>query len=296
MKKFLGYLCVLGVLVNIFTFPVYASNMNVELQENELGYLANEMLEMVNATYRQEYGGKVARAEDIDFTKAYKVYVDVDIFEESQISETKLESMLAEAPEVWCVPVYYGDVTAMVEVSRGLPLNEKNAHLLTEEEKQEILINENQWQISRYMFYEGEIDFKQSIENTLNTNSISSMNSKYVLLGGVPGVQDIIAVIVENNYVTKVMLPDNNDIASESTMFSQATKKNRIYSYSEFKSLVQQINGNDDLMTENSSTGSKVYHQENTACYAFILIICGIIFVFGWGMALYLYKKDKRNA
>ena len=54
---------------------------------------------------RQVYDGEPAEEKDIDFSKAYKTYVDLDIFQKEKLSEEELEKMIQESPVVWTVPV-----------------------------------------------------------------------------------------------------------------------------------------------------------------------------------------------
>ena len=112
------------------------------------------------------YDGEPAEEKDIDFSKAYKTYVDLDIFQKEKLSEEELEKMIQESPVVWTVPVYYDEATCLVEVSKGLPLDKENEDDLTEEQKEQIINAEGKWTVVSCSFEDGHVDRLEAVSYT----------------------------------------------------------------------------------------------------------------------------------
>ena len=145
MKKIISVI-IAAVLTCSFTMLCQASDMyDKQAGLEEIEKLSSEILEFVNNGYRGVYDGEPAGEKDIDFSKAYKTYVDLDIFQKEKLSEEELEKMIQESPVVWTVPVYYDEATCLVEISKGLPLDKENEEGLTEEQKEQIINAEGKW-------------------------------------------------------------------------------------------------------------------------------------------------------
>ena len=290
MRKMLSCLCIVSLLIQIFTLSVSARGNDKE-QIKELKGLTDEILETVNASYGMKYNSKCAGAEDVDFEKAYKVYVDINLFQDSEVTEAELESMLIDAPEVWCVPIYYSDVTAIVEISKGLPLNPEAESILTPEQKQEIIDNEGQWIVSRYTFYEGTLDYKQNIKDILSESKVSVDLNKCVLLGGIPGIQKVVVAVIEDGYLTKMLLPGSTSTVPTQTKATSGLNENQVYSYSDFRNLVVK----EGSVLKDATSGMSGFGgvDDNNVLIYQVALIGGVILILG--VILYFRKRKGRE-
>ena len=243
MKKIISVI-VVAVLTCSFTMLCQASDMyDKQAGLEEIEKLSSEILEFVNSGYRGVYDGEPAEEKDIDFSKAYKTYVDLDIFQKEKLSEEELEKMIQESPVVWTVPVYYDEATCLVEVSKGLPLDKENEEGLTEEQKEQIINAEGKWTVVSCSFEDGHVDRLEEISSTLKENHMAE-GENYVLLGGVPNVRTELIASVKDGYIDK-LISSKRDIGLENANSQdrrsgegKVLKEGVSYSFSEFRNAV----------------------------------------------------------
>jgi len=243
MKKIISVI-VVAVLTCSFTMLCQASDMyDKQAGLEEIEKLSSEILEFVNSGYREVYDGEPAEEKDIDFSKAYKTYVDLDIFQKEKLSEEELEKMIQESPVVWTVPVYYDEATCLVEVSKGLPLDKENEDDLTEEQKEQIINAEGKWTVVSCSFEDGHVDRLEEISSTLKENHMAE-GENYVLLGGVPNVRTELIASVKDGYIDK-LISSKRDIGLENANSQdrrsgegKVLKEGVSYSFSEFRNAV----------------------------------------------------------
>ncbi|GAB6396972.1 hypothetical protein MOB1_12940 [Faecalimonas mobilis] len=243
MKKIISVI-VVAVLTCSFTMLCQASDMyDKQAGLEEIEKLSSEILEFVNSGYRGVYDGEPAEEKDIDFSKAYKTYVDLDIFQKEKLSEEELEKMIQESPVVWTVPVYYDEATCLVEVSKGLPLDKENEDDLTEEQKEQIINAEGKWTVVSCSFEDGHVDRLKEISSTLKENHMAE-GENYVLLGGVPNVRTELIASVKDGYIDK-LISSKRDIGLENANSQdrrsgegKVLKEGVSYSFSEFRNAV----------------------------------------------------------
>ena len=243
MKKIISVI-VVAVLTCSFTMLCQASDMyDKQAGLEEIEKLSSEILEFVNSGYREVYDGEPAEEKDIDFSKAYKTYVDLDIFQKEKLSEEELEKMIQESPVVWTVPVYYDEATGLVEVSKGLPLDKENEDDLTEEQKEQIINAEGKWTVVSCSFEDGHVDRLEEISSTLKENHMAE-GENYVLLGGVPNVRTELIASVKDGYIDK-LISSKRDIGLENANSQdrrsgegKVLKEGVSYSFSEFRNAV----------------------------------------------------------
>ena len=243
MKKIISVI-VVSVLTCSFTMLCQASDMyDKQAGLEEIEKLSSEILEFVNSGYRGVYDGEPAEEKDIDFSKAYKTYVDLDIFQKEKLSEEELEKMIQESPVVWTVPVYYDEATCLVEVSKGLPLDKENEDDLTEEQKEQIINAEGKWTVVSCSFEDGHVDRLEEISSTLKENHMAE-GENYVLLGGVPNVRTELIASVKDGYIDK-LISSKRDIGLENANSQdrrsgegKVLKEGVSYSFSEFRNAV----------------------------------------------------------
>ena len=141
MKRIPTALCILSIMLSLTPFSVMA-DPSAENSVNEITALEQEILDFADQCREEE---NVSGSGTADFSKAYRIYADMDLFAGESLSREEYKEMEASAPVVWVVPVYYENDPCFVEVSKGLPLSQNLENTLTEEEKQEIRSREGKW-------------------------------------------------------------------------------------------------------------------------------------------------------
>lgn len=226
----------------------------------EIQEISDEILEFANDCYADLYTGESASVEDLDYANAYMVYTDADIFTGEAISEENLEKKLEVLPVVWCIPVSYEDVTGIVEVSRGLPLREDNLSILTDEQIAEIRNKEGKWTVSSAGFE--ETNRQQEAEDLLADDT-----AEITLLGGVPGVSGLVALVKSDQGLQGVM-PLND---------SGTLKKGSLYLTEEFSAVAQKEAKNQKLLAASHDGDAGGDISVNVYGVAGLLLIAAVI-------------------
>lgn len=289
MRRIISFLCILLAISCFSVNDVCAKeNDKVNSEISDLFFLEDEIINKADELHKEEYVDTLSVNGLIDFSKAYKVYVDVNLFEKEQLSKVEMEELIEGAAFVWRVPVYYEDSTCIVEVSKGVPYNKKNEHLMTEEEKKISMENVGKWQVVSYFFYEGTVDQRKEMNDILD--SVLEGYEDYTFLGGVPGIGEIIAAVVQDGDVSKIV-PLEADIVSR-TDGKTRMQKREVYNYSDMRAIaLEDVNEMEKTKAENPNEnvyGGKGY--ESSVSVAGIVIMGVMVTCL---MGYLVYKKRK---
>lgn len=150
------------------------------------------------------YGGELERrasAEDIDFERAYKIYVDTNIFALPGGDLGEIQTALDHGPYIYLLPVTVGERTVMVNLQIGLP-PDPNAEF-TEEERRQALANEGRWTASAFALYRTgeEPDYNAALRKYVGEVPPGTM-----LMGGLPFFREPVAVTSWNGNAVLVPL------------------------------------------------------------------------------------------
>lgn len=207
-------------------------------EQEQIKELEEQILQFANEGYGDLYGGALADLSDVQIEQAYTVYTNVtDIFDDADLSVDDLESALADKPVVWCVPVQYDDCQCIVQVSKGLPLNEENSAVLTEEQKQEIVKNENQWTVV-CADYDAQ-NKKEMVQKVIKTSASSVSGEHTILFSGAPGTYGVLALACDEQKACSVWAVDAISDTQQDTDAQAASditfpEENKVYSFAEF--------------------------------------------------------------
>lgn len=184
-------------------FAVYRHVGNVDLHADlDRSALAGRINEL--------YGGELERkaaGEDIDLERAYRIYVDTNIFALPGSDLGEILTSLDHGPYIYLLPVTVGDKTVMVNLQIGLPLNPDAD--FTGEERQEVLADEGRWIASAFSLYQTgqEPDYRAALEKALGETPAGA-----ALVGGLPFFRDPVAIVRgENGEPFLVPLSDSFD-------------------------------------------------------------------------------------
>lgn len=200
----------------------------------DINNLKPEILEMANC-FNDD--GFHAELSDIKIDEAYCVYVNANILENTPETIEDISELTGEADKVWNIPVVSNGNTVIVQVSIAKPLDEENMQYLTDEQIEEINKNEGTWQpVASTLYSSSEIT-----QNNFLSAEVDEELYKTVLIGGEPGIQSLLAVILEKDAVAGVVSLQR-DISYSSTentsarMYpsTQILEKGKMYSLTEF--------------------------------------------------------------
>lgn len=279
MKKLL--VCVLSLAM---TFALSATAFAADFSDNaesELSSISNEIVTTVNELYGDE--NNTITAADIDYNKAFKVYVDTDVFKLSTNNASELESTLESGNYIYVLPISTNNGTIVTNIQKGLPLSDKARDVLTEEEQQEVLSKVGQWVVSSVTFYDlGDTRFDYS--NSLSSK-IGEIPDGTMLIGSLPIFHDVVALIPGNDGMVESLVPVTES-AYETEQISTAKNGSNVYDYQQVKEYANQLPAEDPDLA--GSTGFTATTNSSIVVVAIILLVAFIT-----GSLLFVSKKTK---
>lgn len=256
-------------------------------QKDEIEKLTSDILEMANPFSDD---GFQANESEIAFSDAYCIYVNANVLENQPETIEEIELLLDSADVVWNIPVYSDGNTVIVQISKAPELDEINLSDLSEAEIESAKEAAGKWQVVASTLYENSKSPEQETVNLLSNGGEESGEYKTILVGGEPGIQSVLALVIKNGVVEGVMSVER-DIAykssdqrrSETDKSEITLLKDKIYSIEVFSDAASYIK--DEMMNLPDSTSGSAIQNHNGYSYAFagivllIIIAGGVVFI-----------------
>lgn len=280
MKRIFVFLSTL-LIVLVFSISAFASDLSSNV-ENEVMDTSDEIVRVVNEIYENK-GIKVT-AEDIDYSKAYKVYVDINIFRLSTNKADKIKETLENGNYIYLLPIDVSDGTIVANLQKGLPLSENSKNVLSLEEQQEVLDNVGKWIVSSLYFYENgnlNFDYESKLKSLIGVIPEDTM-----LVGSLPIFEDVVALIPNEDGIIESIVPLST-LTKEKDLINYSTKNNPyIYSYKQIKEIAN------DLPDADPNIAGEAANIETDINYIMIAFSVVLTLVF---LAYMFYKKRKNK-
>ena len=280
MKRIFVFLSTL-LIVLVFSISAFASDLSSNV-ENEVMDTSDEIVRVVNEIYENK-GIKVT-VEDIDYSKAYKVYVDINIFRLSTNKADKIKETLENGNYIYLLPIDVSDGTIVANLQKGLPLSENSKKVLSLEEQQEVLDNVGKWIVSSLYFYENgnlNFDYESKLKSLIGVIPEDTM-----LVGSLPIFEDVVALIPNEDGIIESIVPLST-LTKEKDLINYSTKNNPyIYSYRQIKEIAN------DLPDADPNIAGEAANIETDINYIMIAFSVVLTLVF---LAYMFYKKRKNK-
>lgn len=281
MKRMFVFLSTL-LIVFVFSISAFASDLSNNV-ENEVMDTSDEIVRVVNEIYENK-GIKVT-AEDIDYSKAYKVYVDTNIFRLSTNKAEKIKETLENGNYIYLLPIKVADGTIVVNLQKGLPLSENAKKVLSLEEQQEILDNVGKWIVSSLYFYENgnlNFDYERKLKSLIGVIPEDTM-----LVGSLPIFEDVVALIPNEDGVIESIVPLTTQSQEKGLIAYRISSNSDIYSYEQIKEIAN------DLPDEDPNIDGDATNIETKINY--IMIAFSGVLTLGIVVYMFYFKKKKIN-
>lgn len=281
MKRMFVFLSTL-LIVFAFSISAFASDLSSNV-ENEVMDISDEIVTVVNEIY--ENRDIKVTAEDIDYSKAYKVYVDTNIFRLSTNKADKIKETLETGNYIYLLPIDVSDGTIVVNLQKGLPLSENSKKVLSLEEQQEVLDNVGKWIVSSVYFYENgnfNFDYERKLKSLIGVIPEDTM-----LVGSLPIFEDVVALIPNEDGIIESIVPLSTS-TKEKDLINYSTKNNSyIYSYKQIKEIAN------DLPDEDPNIAGEAANIETGINY--IMIAFSVVLTLVIVAYIFYLKKKKIN-
>lgn len=281
MKRMFVFLSTL-LIVFAFSISAFASDLSSNV-ENEVMDISDEIVTVVNEIY--ENRDIKVTAEDIDYSKAYKVYVDTNIFRLSTNKADKIKETLESGNYIYLLPIDVSDGTIVVNLQKGLPLSENSKKVLSLEEQQEVLDNVGKWIVSSVYFYENgnlNFDYERKLKSLIGVIPEDTM-----LVGSLPIFEDVVALIPNEDGIIESIVPLST-LTKEKDLINYSTKNNSyIYSYKQIKEIANDLPDADPNI---AGEAANIETDINYIMIAFSVVLTLVIVAY-----MFYLKKKKIN-
>lgn len=292
-KKVLVFLMCMASVFVLQADAVYADkNFLVNNAEEYADVLASEedIMAFANGLFNHN-GLPSVSAEQADWNKAYKIYVDEsDIFATGQLKE---EQLPLQAGYIWCLPIEnQGKVARLTVTTRNpLPQNVVDEGIFTQEEVDQYNAEKaGTWGVSEGVLQDAESAHTlEHLMQDIDKAGISEESSIY-LVGGTPRIRSLFAVTFdEQGQSDQVVLLDPQkwmSFLSDTPATASADSDIPVFGFEEFSELLDAPKYTDDESgggiigdVKETSTNAK------NAKYA-MWIIFGLFFLFMIGIGV----------
>lgn len=281
MKRMFVFLSTL-LIVFAFSISAFASDLSSNV-ENEVMDISDEIVTVVNEIY--ENRDIKVTAEDIDYSKAYKVYVDTNIFRLSTNKADKIKETFETGNYIYLLPIDVSDGTIVVNLQKGLPLSENSKKVLSLEEQQEVLDNVGKWIVSSVYFYENgnlNFDYERKLKSLIGVIPEDTM-----LVGSLPIFEDVVALIPNEDGIIESIVPLST-LTKEKDLINYSTKNNSyIYSYKQIKEIANDLPDADPNI---AGEAANIETDINYIMIAFSVVLTLVIVAY-----MFYLKKKKIN-
>lgn len=275
--------------------------------------LENDIINQINMARRMNDKSALPKEFKPDYTKAYKIYVDTDIFALENNNSNDIVQLLNQGNYVWSLFVEYNGDYYTVDISKGLPLREETAHLLTQDEINEINAKEGKWTVSCVSVLEYDMSYKNKIAGALKNTQYNTTELEFVLCGGLKFIHYPVAVAMYNGNAELIIPLYQLEIEGTSkekaaAIPAGAAEGDNVYLYNSIKNAVNRMklteNQDESLTGEGgfinlSETGNvqeSVKPKEKSTNPVYIyLIVGGIFLIAAVGGGVVIFKKNARR-
>jgi hypothetical protein len=178
---------------------------------SEIENLKDDIVQRVNMIYERLdenaktlYDVEPITANNIDFAKACKTYLDFWVGIETAGS---LSSHLEKCNYYWAVPVTTGKAYYIVNIARGLPLSDESVPYLTASDIQTIQENEGKWGINSIGYFFDTLtpyEYLQKYSDELGLDIVRK-NNMYIVGAGPTKINGALILTGENEGYIKVI-------------------------------------------------------------------------------------------
>lgn len=285
-------LFVLSMSVSVKSFADESIQLD-NLDKNEPGYKEISLLEAEIMETLEDYLDELEKPAltesfTIDYSSAYKIYVDTDILELNTTDKNKILRELEKSEYMWLLPLYYNGDTFLVHISKGLPVDEETREVLSDEETKELEDSVGKWQVAAMELVEDEtIDYGETIADVMESLTETPKNVETVLCGGLDCIIQPAAIVLDDEDSLFIPLSDLNIEGTEEQIQEiqpdGADIDDPVYYYEDIKEAISEM---DTETMEGSGAGGgfivlkeKKKTDEVTVCLIIGILSCAVMLV-----------------
>lgn len=185
---------IISCLILFNCIPAYAST-NVIMGDGmaeEIKPTQDGIVSMAN-NFQHHYNYEIITAEDIDYSKAVRLYVGTNMFREDISKKDDIVEFLENNGYFYQVPIFRDENTVMVNVDKVEELTLKQRLEIPKEVVKSLEQKAGQWVVSSCGVIEKTVDYKEHVTKVLESNNIE--NAQVYFIGGASTNLTMLAMI-----------------------------------------------------------------------------------------------------
>lgn len=273
---FITFIIVIINCISVFadTVPVFDNTEELYIDSEMIVETANKMLSEIVET--------PIEIDDIDYSKALKVYIDTDILSNDEITVDKIQELINNSNYMYYLPVIIENKSICLTISKGKPVTERAKEILEEEDIQKLQELEGRWYVPQVEVFTGEIDYINQMNTIIEKSNLNVSNVYF--FGGLSGNMPLVATCIEDTDV-KFKVIDKNRL---NTQFGSTDGKNdnELYSFNQIKDIANEGKLNEGEFGSGAIIGKNSLNN---------ILIIALIFVILIIITLLIYVKKRRE-
>lgn len=211
MKRLIAYF-ICGILL-VLPIQVLASQSDADgfeaiqqaVEFDDLSRQEETIVEHVNEILNTEYGNDSHQItqEDINWDRAYKLYIDADIYAEQSDNTQQILEFLQNQQYIWQLPISKDGLDLIVEFSESPPLSDEAKEILTAEQQAERIRDEGKFTISCVSVGCEIPSYKERLLELLEDYHIQA--EQKILFGGMPKMRSVSGIALNGQGVETVI-------------------------------------------------------------------------------------------
>ena len=286
----------------IFCTPVSAATEGFEsLPESEefaeIAALQDTVLTKLNQIVVSERPNQtiVFTPEDIHWDRAYKLYIETNIYELEDTSPEGIRQALTNENAIWQLPLSKNGFYCLVDFSISSPLSPEISENLTEEERQRAINLEGKWISPVVTIQQDDTTYRDQFEEILQQNGFGNAPVK-LLLGGMSKMRSVSGIAMDGEKVLCVVPLDPPALTNDPQPTTRAPlptlEKNQVYSFEEMAQVIRSVPEPQSASGIYGGAGAApIYEPPNYAMLVILTAACGIVIV-----TLCLYGRHSSKA
>jgi hypothetical protein len=295
-------LCLMAIMLFAIAFALPAFAADKGPDTIQLDEYRDEIADYINGSFYDELS-IVLLPDDILVSNAFKIYVDINLFDYETNDIDDLRGILDESEFIYEVPAYVGDDTYIATLSIRRPLDDDARALLTDEEAAQHDARVGSWVVIGVTRYESEhIDYVEYAQ------SIAEMpDAAHIIVGGVPCFQNAIVLLAgTDNHIVALIPTVRNSVDWDLLGLEESSGDvDIVLDYAEIKEVVRNLpdsvfDGDADQSSEGGGGGKNANSTSKIASHSIIMLSISTVLIISisvFGIRLFLSKllDSKKN-
>ena len=289
-KKF--FLIAIAICVVFILFPVmiFADDYTIVLPKDmDEEQIVKSIVSFINS-FSDTIERKISE-DDVDLSKAFKIYIGTNIFKEDTNNYYEILSILESGEYIFEVPVRVGDDTYVANIQRLNPMPDYANELFSPEELDEYEKKVGTWDVTAVYEYLSDSPFISYYETAQKISGI--VDYQPILVGTLPCIRFAVALYPDDTgNIGKLILTNPAAVSWDDLGLNRFEYQNKALDYTAIKDRALKVPSVDNELSGGNNSVIQNTQLKGLSGIQFFLGLVFILFVVG---SVLIIKKKQLN-